>query len=83
MIARLVSFLGGWKAKLAGAGILAVALGAALLKAFLAGKSAARAAAEKANLKAMRKRKEVNDEVEAMGHADLDKRFSEYMRDDR
>ncbi|MBG6211780.1 hypothetical protein IWQ49_006471 [Labrenzia sp. EL_126] len=83
MIVRLVSFLGGWKAKLAGAGILAAAFGAVLLKAFLAGKSAEKQAAEKAKLIAMRKRKEINDEVEAMGHADLDQRFSEYMRDDR
>lgn len=83
MIARLASFLGGWKAKLAAGAVLAAAFAAALLRAFLAGRSAEKQAAEKAKLTAMRKRKEINDEVEAMGHADLDQRFSEYMRDDR
>lgn len=83
MIGRLFGFLSGWKAKLAALGVAVAAFGAVLLKAYLAGKSAARTAADKASLKAMRRRKEINDEVEAMGHADVDKRFAEYMRDDR
>ncbi|MBO6895227.1 MAG: hypothetical protein JJ866_25050 [Roseibium sp.] len=83
MIARLFGFLSGWKAKLAALGVVVAAFGAVLLKAYLAGRAAARTAADKASLKAMRRRKEINDEVEAMGHADVDKRFAEYMRDDR
>lgn len=83
MISRLLAFLGGWKAKLAALGLLLAAIGPALLKAFLAGKAAARTEVDKANLKAMRKRKEIDNEVEAMGHADLDERFSKYLRDDR
>ena len=83
MIGRLLGFLGGWKAKLAAMGVFLAVLAGALLRAFLAGKASARRAADKANLKAMRKRKDINDDVEAMGHADLDERFSEYMRDDR
>lgn len=83
MIARLLEFLGGWKAKLAALGLLLAALSAALLKAFLAGKAAARAAADKANLKAMRKRKEIDDEVNSLDHADLDDRYSKWLRDKR
>jgi hypothetical protein len=79
----MIGFLSSWKVKLSVLGVVLAAMGAALLKAFLAGKASAWRAADRANLKAMRKRKEVDHEVEAMDRADIDQRINEYMRDDR
>jgi hypothetical protein len=81
MIGRLLDLLGGWKLKLAAVGLALAAFGAALLRAYLAGRASVRAAADKARLKAMRKRKEIDDEVAAMDRSDLDERWNSYLRD--
>jgi len=83
MTSRLFSLIAGWKAKLIAAGVLLAVFGAALLQAYLKGKQSVRSSIERKNLKAMRQRKEIEDDVSAMDHADIDERFSEYMRDDR
>lgn len=77
----LLNLLAGWKARLAVVGVAGIL--ALIAKAYLAGKAAVRTKETKRRLQAMQDRKEVEDDVEAMGHADLDERFSEYMRDDR
>ncbi|EFO30913.1 conserved hypothetical protein [Roseibium sp. TrichSKD4] len=81
MIARLVSFFTGWKAKLLALSAILAALGAVLARVYLLGKAATQQAAERTAIKAMRRRKEVDDEVSAMDHSDLDEHFSKYMRD--
>lgn len=81
MISRALSFLTGWKARLLALGGALALFAAMLAKVYLAGKAAERQSIDRNALDAMRKRKEVDDDVAAMDHADLDERYLKYLRD--
>jgi hypothetical protein len=74
MIARLK----GW---LAAAGVVLALIAGAFLYGRADGKIDAEAAQAKANAKAAKKARGVEDEIQKMGSADVDRRLAEWMRD--
>lgn len=74
-------FAGLWSKLAIGAGI-AVAVLAVILRAFYAGKSAARSEAAAANTEALKEAKHVADEVHALDRADVDARLARWLRHD-
>ena len=77
----IFKMLGGWQLRLAAAGAVVLAALAALFKAYSAGRQSAARDADRANLKAIRKAKEIEDEVDSLGHADVDERLARWLRD--
>jgi hypothetical protein len=67
---------GAWTA-LAG---LATAIIAAMFGAYRKGRKAERARQDQADLKAVREKKEIDDELANLGPADVDERFERYRR---
>lgn len=66
-----------------------LAIGAALAAAFAAywriredGKNAARLEQAQAQARSVQQRKEIDDEIDQLGPADVDQRFNQWMRDD-
>lgn len=76
--AGLWTKLQGW---LAAAGVALAVIAGAFLYGRADGKSDAEAEQAKANAKAIKKARGVEDEVNGMGDADVDRRLSEWMRD--
>lgn len=69
----------GWAA-LAGAALLAV--GVAFLKGRSEGRRVFEAKRTEQRVGAMKERKDVDDEIDSLGHADVDQRLAKWMRDD-
>ncbi|MAA97398.1 MAG: hypothetical protein CMN87_18165 [Stappia sp.] len=69
------------KAWLALAGAVAVAIAAAYVTGRRSAAAEARAERAREQLDAMRARKEIDDEVDAMGAADLDAEYRRWLRD--
>lgn len=82
MIEALLSFIpGGW---LTGAGAAVAAALLAAWRIYVAGQESERAKQHRRRLDAIRDRKELDDEIDALGHADLDRRFDRWrLPDDR
>jgi hypothetical protein len=73
----LWSKVGGW---LAAAGALLLLVFGAWQKGRREGKAVLQAEQEKARAQARQARKEIDDEVDGLGHADLDERFNRWVR---
>lgn len=76
----LLAKLKGWLA-LAGGIVLLVA--GAFLRGWLKGAAAVKAKATEKRLKAIKARKEIEDEIDGLGHADLDERFKRWLSDNK
>lgn len=74
----ILAKLKGW---LAGLGMVLALIAGAFLYGRADGKSDAQAEQAKANAKAVKKARGVEDEVQNMGGADVDRRLAEWMRD--
>lgn len=84
MIAMFVAWAqarGGLWPKLALAAVFVSAILAAVFKLIAIGRDQERAALEAERAAAMRKRRDVDREVDALGHADVDQRLQKWMRD--
>lgn len=55
----------------------------AIWRAFSAGKTSERAKRSEERLEAVKDKKEIDDEVDALSPADVDARFKRWMQDDR
>ena len=64
------------------AGAFVVALGVAFLRGRAEGKKIIEAEQAKRRAEAMKHRKEIDDEVDQMGAADVDSNYSRWLRDD-
>lgn len=73
----LLSKVGGWLAAVGA--VLLLVLGA-LANARRQGKAAMQAEQDQKRAEARQTRKEIDDEVDGLGHADLDQRFSRWLR---
>lgn len=69
----------GWAAIV---GVALLGLAAAYWRIREDGKNAVRSEQEKRRLESMQQRKEIDDEVDQMGAADVDANFTRWMRDD-
>jgi uncharacterized membrane protein len=74
----ILAKLKGW---LAAAGVVLALVAGAFLYGRVDGKIDAEAAQAKANAKAAKKARGVEDEIQKMGSADVDRRLAEWMRD--
>lgn len=70
------------KTGLALAGAFFIALGIAFLKGRAEGKRVLQAEQDRARLNAMKHRKDVDDEIDSLGHADIDSELAKWLRDD-
>ncbi|WP_035102585.1 hypothetical protein [Devosia sp. LC5] len=78
----MFSFWGKIKAGLAIAGAIIFAIGVAFLRGRAEGKKIIEAEQAKRRAESMKQRKEIGDEVDQMGAADVDSNYSRWLRDD-
>lgn len=74
----MIELLTGISPTLIGIGAVILAAIGGLWKAYSAGKKSERAKQDRASLDAVRKQKEIRDEVDDLGPADLDREFERY-----
>lgn len=79
MLDLIRKFIPGGSLTAIGAVILAILAG--VWRIFAAGKGSERAKQDRADLNAMKAKKDKDDEVDQLGPADLDDRFTRWMRD--
>lgn len=77
----LLETLAGWRLKAAAIGAALLLVLAGMVRAYRAGLRHAAQQADRRRIEALRKRGQIDDEIDTLGHADLDRRWSDWMRD--
>lgn len=77
----LLETLAGWRLKAAAIGAALLLVLAGMVRAYRAGLRAAAQEADRRRIEALRRKGQIDDEIDTLGHADLDRRWSEWMRD--
>jgi anthranilate phosphoribosyltransferase len=77
----LLDTLAGWRLKAAALGAALLVVLAGMVRSYRAGLRHAAQEADRRRIEAMRRKGQIDDEIDTLGHADIDRRWCEWMRD--